>query len=189
MRDYNIQPNATLHLALRIRGGGPTGLYIPGNFLDPKYNRDFTYVNDNHRDFYRGGEEYKRPCGWMRFALKVEDKFDSNVWLGYTNAVGEWPVSYHGTSEHNASSIADEGYKLAKGRNFNYGYGIYSTPSIRTAEQFGKAFWVGKRRYKVILQNRVNPACLTKEKGPKKDYWISARDEDIRAYGLCIKQI
>ncbi|OCL05187.1 hypothetical protein AOQ84DRAFT_323298 [Glonium stellatum] len=92
LRDYNIQQEATLHLALRITGGGPSGMFLPAGFLDLQYNYDFTHVNDNGTSFSRGQEVYKRPCGWLRYALKVNDKFDSDIWLGSSNAAGEWPI-------------------------------------------------------------------------------------------------
>lgn len=54
----------------------------------------------------RGYIKYKRPCGWKRLALKVTGKYDNgdDKWLG-TNK-DAWPVSYHGTTKHNAKSIA-----------------------------------------------------------------------------------
>jgi hypothetical protein len=47
-------------------------------------------------------------------------------------------VSYHGTSLNNGLSIGEEGYKLSQGENFMYGKGIYSTPDIDVAVQYGK---------------------------------------------------
>lgn len=187
LRDYQVEENATLHLALRIRGGGPTGMYLAQDFLDPSYDFDFTKVNDYGVSFSRGKEVYQRPTGWQRFALKVDNKYGSNLtWLGSSNVTGEWPVSYHGTSLAGAMSIADEGYKLAKSRNFVYGRGIYSSPRHTIAEAYAQTFQKDGKKYKVIFQNRVNPAQL--QKIPKIDYWISAADADIRPYGLCIKE-
>ena len=129
---------------------------------------------------------YKRPCTWQRYALKVTGKFGSDTWLGSTDAPGEWPVSYHGTGYHNCLSIADEGFKLAKGVRFAYGRGIYSSPNVATAEMYAKEFTSKDgERYKVVIQSRVNPANLNKF----GDYWVSPRDEDLRPYGLCIKKI
>ncbi|KAJ2986362.1 hypothetical protein NUW58_g5065 [Xylaria curta] len=162
-------------------------MYLPPGFLDPHFDFDFTRVKDGRRSFKRGGETYKRPCGWLRYALKVNGKFDSDVWLGSSNAPGEWPVSYHGTGRLNAESIAEVGYKLSKGVRFLYGSGVYSSPSVTTAEAYAREFSSHGKRYKVIIQNRVNPANLRKV--PTVDYWISPGDEDIRAYGLCIKEV
>lgn len=44
----------------------------------------------------RGGLEYKRPCGWRRYALKVDDKYGDCKWLGYqgnSNNNTEWVFS------------------------------------------------------------------------------------------------
>ena len=186
LRDAGIQRDSTIHLALRIRGGGLSAMYLPPDFLDPPYDYDFTHVNDSSQSFSRGGEVYKRPCGWLRYALKMGGKYGSDTWLGSSNAPGEWPVSYHGTGKHNAASIAKVGYQLAKGVHFAYGQGIYSSPNHTTAEQYATEFSNQGRRYKVILQNRVNPANLHKASGI--DYWVSPGDDDVRAYGLCVKE-
>jgi hypothetical protein len=159
-------------------------MFLGGNFLDPPFHFDFTHINDNGVSFTRGGHVYKRPCKWQRYALKVADKYGSNTWLGRSDAPGEWLVSYHGTGYHNCLSIADEGFKLAKGVRFSYGRGIYSTPNIETAEMYAKEFTKDGRRYKVVIQSRVNPVNL----GKFGDYWVSPRDKDLRPYGICIKR-
>lgn len=43
-------------------------------FFDPGYDYDFTDLKDTET-YYRGGEVYERPCGWYRFALKVNMLF------------------------------------------------------------------------------------------------------------------
>lgn len=89
--DYNIKAGTTLHLVLRMRGGGgpPESMFLDAKFLDPSYNYDFTHINDHGVSFSRGGDKYMRPCGWQRYALMVKDKFTSNVWLGSSDADGE----------------------------------------------------------------------------------------------------
>jgi len=47
---------------------------------------DFTDISDNVASFSRDGREYRRPCGWKRFALKVLNEYESNMWLGRSNA-------------------------------------------------------------------------------------------------------
>jgi len=182
---YNISNDSVIHLVLRLRGGGEAPpLALPSDFLAPSFNFDFTNIDDNGVSFTRGKHEYRRPCGWHRIALKVDNKFDSNIWLGSSGVDGEWPVSYHGTAFHNSMSIAQEGFKLSKGKRFAYGYGIYSTPNIETAELYATEFYSGGGRYKVIVQNRVNPGNLSKF----GDYWVSPADGDLRPYGICIKK-
>jgi ubiquitin len=187
LSDYSIVDGNTVHLILRLRGGGykPAPLLASAQLLDPQYDFDFTYVNSHGTSYTRGGLLYKRPDGWKRYALKVTDKFGSNAWLGRSNAPAEWPVSYHGTGYNNAMSIADEGFKLAKGVRFAHGRGIYSTPNIGTAELYAKTFTKDGKTYKIVIQNRVNPVNLNKF----GDYWVSQEDEDMRPYGLCMKLV
>jgi len=79
-----------VYLVLRLTGRGPmTSLFLDANFLGPRYNCDFTNINDLNISFSRGGHDYRRPCGWKRFALKVRNKYESNVWLGSSNVSGE----------------------------------------------------------------------------------------------------
>ena len=65
--DYNIKPETTFHLVLRMRGGGFKEYHLPDNLLDPQYDYDFTNIDDKGKKFMRGGLEYRRPCGWKRY--------------------------------------------------------------------------------------------------------------------------
>ncbi|GES81378.1 hypothetical protein RCL_jg11989.t1 [Rhizophagus clarus] len=200
LEDYNIQNESTVHLVLRLRGGGDSRLFIHSHHLDPIYDYDFTNVDDNGITFMRGDIVYKRPCGWNRIALNVLNKYPNNSWLGVggkrryaTDSVrDEWPVSYHGTAKYNCNSIADDGYLLSKGKRFMFGHGIYSTPDINIASKYATKFTYEDKNYKVVFQNRVNPNNLvkvTKEENGVGEYWISPNSEDLRPYGICIKRI
>ncbi|CAG8776865.1 16045_t:CDS:2, partial [Gigaspora margarita] len=162
LSDYNIQKEKTLHVVLRLRGGGPIISYLPLS--------------------------YKRPCGWQRFALNVTRKHDNgdDKWLG-TNK-DAWPVSYHGTAKHNAKSITEDGYDLSKGKRFAYGRGIYSTPDIHIAEQYASEFEFEGDKYVMVFQNRVNPASLQRFPVGDGEYWVSEKGEDVRPYGICFKR-
>ncbi|KAM9985302.1 hypothetical protein ACTFIZ_008828 [Dictyostelium cf. discoideum] len=191
--DYKIQKESTLHLVLRLRGGNSEALQIDEKYFSPSFNYDFTNIIDV-KQFFRGSEIYVRPCGWMRYALNVSGLLDKegDKWLGCINVDGEWPVSYHGTGQHQSKSIAEKGYDLSKGKRFLFGHGIYSTPSIQCAEKYAKSFEHKGSTYLVVFQNRVNPKTLIKI--PKsqtnvEDYWISPKDTDIRPYSICIKKI
>ena len=63
----------------------------------------------------RGGLTYFLPKNWYRHALKVDNKFkDGVVWLGSSNAPGEWPVAFHGTKSVAVKNITDQGLLTGK---------------------------------------------------------------------------
>lgn len=76
----------------------------------------------------RGDEPYRRPYGWMRFALKVLNKYpDGNAWLGPDgwrshSMPGEWPVSYHGTGLQEAKGIIQSYYQTGRVRSMEEGF-------------------------------------------------------------------
>ncbi|GAA6215373.1 uncharacterized protein LOC108893838 [Lates japonicus] len=173
-------------------------------FFAPEYDYDFSGLRDTET-YWRGGEKYERPSGWYRFGLKILDKYCENTWLGTQyrstqSCPGEWPVSYHGTSKKGAEGIIEGYYKPGPGQV--YGRGIYSTPEIAEATYYAKTFTSQKdgKTYKVILQNRINPAYRRKYNNDK--YWLipiphgtsDEREQDIvenaiRPYGLLVKQV
>ncbi|KAM6926621.1 uncharacterized protein PEZ65_010116 [Lycodopsis pacificus] len=180
----------------------PKDLVWSKKHLDPGFNYDFSNLKDTEK-YSRGGEEYKRPYGWQRFGLKVLDEYEDNTWLGNMNretesASGEWPVSYHGTKdpERSVKGIIEDHYK--PGDRDKHGRGIYSTPDIKIAsEDYAREFSSKGDKYKVIMQNRINPKyrviC------PEKDYWLVRVEDDanaraivqraIRPYGLLLRKV
>ncbi|CAB4392734.1 unnamed protein product [Rhizophagus irregularis] len=151
LTDYDMQDNSTLQLVLKLRDDDSSdeivALHFQSNHIAPKYDHDFTDVNDNGETFMRGDFRYIRPCGWKRFAINVLDKYEDNIWLGAdksrqfpTSSVqDEWPVSYHGTAEHNCNSIARDGNFSCK-KPLPFGYGFYSTPDIDVAYKYAIKF-------------------------------------------------
>ena len=187
-----IQPPQN-RVSMNVRGGGLPELpiFVDDGFLDPSYNRDFRIECDDGRVYIRGGEVYHQPYGWYRFAMKVFNKYEDNTWLGgrgtrTASTAGEWPVSYHGTTKRGAEGIASEGYDINCGKRFLYGRGIYSSPDLNYAECFAAKFSNNGREYKIVFQNRVNPAKLHKANHDK--HWITD-DSDIRPYGILVKEI
>ena len=165
LSDYNIRKESTLHLVLRMRGGGMPTFYVDDSLMDPKFDYDFTNQVDDGKKYYRGGYEYERPYGWKRYAIKVLGRFENDKRLGekglrFHSSEGEWPVSYHGTGEGASGSIAQDGYRLSKGKRFLYGSGIYSTPSIHVAAKYANVFYHKGKKYKLVFQNRVCPTNL-----------------------------
>ena len=199
LSDYSIEHDSTLHLVLRLRGGGPVNLLLDPKMLDEKYNYDFTNRKPDGTAFKRGERAYQRPYGWMRIAMNVKGKYGDSTWLGgigggireKSNA-GEWPVSYHGTRKDAAEAIAAMGFDLNKGKRFKYGKGIYSTPDPAEAERYATTFKWEDKNYKVMLQNRVNMAdteVFPNGNGRSSDYFVTASEDQIRPYGILIKEV
>lgn len=187
---------------------GPLELRVNlDTFYAPKLNYDFRNLTDDSV-CTRGGETYKRPRGWFRFALKVLDKYsDGSDWLGRggwrsESDPREWPVSYHGTGR--------EGQNLA-GQREPQEFGIFSTPDINQAEQDGELHkeFTSKngKSYRVIMQNRINPEHRVKKaeslwlvRVPLEVYALSDQkkrkeemkkivDQSIRPYGILLKEM
>lgn len=135
-------------------------------------------------------------------AVKVLDKYPDRNWLGPTgwrseSAPGEWPVSFHGTSEDGAKGIISFHYEAGKRKL--YGRGIYSTPVLRS---FSTTFKSKKneKSYRVVMQNRINPK--EREKCKNNEYWLvrvpenTSKEEEkriversIRPYGILIQEV
>jgi len=192
LNDYDIEEGDILILTNNYQGGGGDEFYIDDDLLDPSYDYDFRGINDENQKFYRGGLEYKRPCGWKRYALKVNGKYENDTWLGSTgktNGDSEWAVSYHGTMKDYYNSIYNNGYR--PGHNNKYGVGIYCTPNIETAAGYATEFYGDDgKKYKLVLQNRVRPSAIKKaaDKGGPSDYWYIEDGKDIRPYSICVRE-
>ena len=195
LSDCAIVADSTLHLVLRLRGGGgPPKYYIDDTLLDPAFDYDFTRKKDDGMVFYRGGKRYHRPYGWERFALQVLDRYSDNKWLGRSgqrtrSTEGEWPVSYHGTGIGVGGSIAQEGYDLSKGKRFRYGHGVYSAPSIDVAAMYAQEFVHGSEKYQLVFQNRVSTMDLQVAETCVGDYWVQPHEDLIRPYGICLRRL
>ena len=196
VESIGIKNGDTLFLMMALRGGGGPGddsipIVLDDGFLDPDYDYNFANESDDGKVYIRGGEVYSRPYGWYRYAMKVLDKYEDNTWLGEkgtrtASTAGEWPVSYHGTSREGAEGIASEGYDEKRGRRHKYGPGIYSSPDLSYVERYyATEFSNNGKEYKIVFQNRVNPANLRKANNDQ--YWIVS-DSDIRPYGILVKE-
>ena len=192
---YKIKTNSSIKCVIQsqIIGGGIEEFYLDDDLLDPGYDYDFTNIKDNCK-FYRGGLEYKRPCGWKRYALKVYGIYESDSWLGDTgnsNDDSEWAVAYHGTRQKFAESICRTG--LHPGENNAYGVGVYCTPNIETAETYSEIFLgTDGKKNKLVFQARVKPSaivkCIDKDPSAPKDYWYIENKKNIRCYSICVKR-
>uniref|UniRef100_A0A914UPM0 PARP catalytic domain-containing protein n=1 Tax=Plectus sambesii TaxID=2011161 RepID=A0A914UPM0_9BILA len=129
----------------------------------------------------------------------VLDKYGENDWLGgngirTTSARGEWPVAYHGTHEMNVKNIATDGLRLANGKRFLFGKGIYCTPDPKTALQYGHEFEHENGKWKLILQLRVRPDKIKKIAASRTpvgcgEYWVMPDDSCLRLYGICVYKV
>ena len=197
LKHYKIQKESTMHMVLRLRGGGGHFFSLDKNIIDAPYNFDFTHVKDEGQIFKRGNIVYKRPCGWNRVALNVKSRYRDNVWLvgrngnkrkhGTDSVVGEWPVSYHGTGKGFAENIAKEGYDVKKGKRFKYGRGVYSTPDPAIAEKYASTYEYEGMKFKVLVQNRVNMEDTTHV--VENNYYVTESEENIRPYGILFKRV
>lgn len=184
----------------------------PQDFFHPQYDYDFTNIKDGDTKFLRGNEQYFRPCGWRRFALRVVQKYDGgDGWLG--TGPNAWPVSYNGQNM-DGSIILTHGGKPSDEPEFldaaaasmvtteTRGRGVYSTPDIKVAEKYCKQFKskVDGKTYKVVLQNRINPQ--KRRKCQRDDVWLvyipegssdvqtrATVQESVRPYGLLLRQV
>jgi len=206
LNDYGVHAGCTLHLVLRLRGGGGHFFSLDEKILDLKYNYDFSKLNDDGKTYVRGGKKYIRPYGWNRVALNVKDKYDDTEWIGGIQGTirtedvdKEWPVTYHGTKDTFAKRIAASGYNLDKGKRFKFGRGIYSTPDPAIAEDYATTFEFEGQEYKVLLQNRVNMedtdvvavkhSCGVGDSPVSGDYFVTANENNIRPYGILFKKM
>ena len=191
-----IPNGGTIFLIIKLRGGGAR-FQLDIDDLASDFNYDFTTVEDDGKTYKRGKFEYKRPYGWYRYALNVLGKYEDDIWLGkggirVDTAPSEWPVSYHGTKFENAEGIAEEGYFI--GPRDRYGKGVYSSPYLHIAEGYATRFHKDDKTWKIIFQNRVNPAEDHLRIVNNGLYWLCPKQDpdnnvhDIRPYGVLVRE-
>uniref|UniRef100_A0A915DM04 PARP catalytic domain-containing protein n=1 Tax=Ditylenchus dipsaci TaxID=166011 RepID=A0A915DM04_9BILA len=170
------------------------------NYFDSRWNRYFREDFNGRVDSkaladppLKGGKPYTKPYGCMRYAISVVGKYPPNDhWLGGNGVPNEeeWPVAYHGTKEVNVLDILVNGFKLEKGKRFTYGKGIYCTPDPRIALEFASDYKFQNEKFKLILQNRVDPKRLQivmkSYPSENEEYWIVPDGNAIRPYAICV---
>jgi len=199
LMEHKLMCDSTVHMIVRSKDGGEAAKpYCLDDkvMLDPSYDYTYPSRGETGEQYQRGGINFQRPYGYIKKALKVLGRYDSDTWLGVhgsTNRMssvsGEWPVSYHGTKNEFAESISKNGYELSKGKRFAYGRGIYSTPTPSIAEAYATTFKSEGISYKMIVMNRVNmdSTRVVKVEG-NGVYYVTSEEKDVRPYALLFKK-
>ena len=155
---------------------------------------------------------YIPPTGWTRYGLKVLGKYqDGDRWLEPFKDPQNWYRAFHGTgraqkedfhhSEHFSdsqyasvdavASIYEKEFRLA--RVHYHGSGVYCSPDPKFPEN-GYVTPVeldteyGKKKFICMLQVAVNPNSV-KMVPTDENIWIVPNPQDIRPYGILIKEI
>jgi len=66
---------------------------------------------------------------------------------------------------------------------------VYVSPDYKLALDSAEKFNFEGEEYKLFYQNRVNPADIVKVITDRGEYWAVPSGNDIRPYGICIKQV
>lgn len=190
IEDLHIQNNDQFQLEV-LNGSKYSKIFIDPSQFSPSYNFDFTSIIDNPRDAYRkGGHIYYRPCGWRRIALNVLGRYENSVWLGSTNAAGEWSVAYHGTKMIDSSLVAK--YNLSLSNSTYYGSGIYCSTKIETIVPFCSKYRdpLTGIQYYVVIQSRTDYDHMIpiNQNGKPCDLYMVEQEQFIRCYSICLLQ-
>ena len=179
------------------------------NQLDSRGNRSEGWAIDE----MRGGKSYDPPIGWIGIGLKVMDKYEDNTWIGMENAEGEWCVAYHGVGDGQESDnvkkavglIYKGSFKAGKGQKHQncpdqfhpgkkVGTGVYCTPKIKTAEEYGGLSEINGIKYKTVFMVRVKPEALRHcdkcidSKEPYVYWVVNGTTDEIRPYRILYKK-
>ena len=153
---------------------------------------------------------YEQPNGWIRYGLKVLDRFADNTWLHPFQDPGNWYRAYHGTrnaaqedfgkpgiggDDRNYASV-DAMLNIGKGgfrpaRIAAYGAGVYCSPHPKFIENnYAATVSIdtqdGRKTYKCMLQVATFPYGVNEA---TSDIWVVPKPEHIRAYGILIKDV
>ena len=181
------------------------------SMFDPRGNKTFSDTQERHNVGPPGRTQtYLSPAGWTRYGLKVLKKYSNrDNWLEPFGDPGNWYRAFHGTGRASAddfnkskqsfekrfapvdamASIHKTGFRKARIRA--HGAGVYCSPDPTFPER-GYVGAVecdtqqGKKSFKCMLQVAVNPDGVTFTEDAK--IWVVPNPEDIRPYGILIKE-
>lgn len=186
-------------------------LHQQGGTFDPEHSRVFPAHPSGDVVIYgfRGGQEYYRPVGWLRYSFHVES-FD---------LFKQWCVAYHGTKHSNVVSILLRGLKRPGEDGViemhghvasNFGRTIYVSPSFEYAAHpvYAQFFRLDKDHWaQLVLQFRVRPEGIRQIASTLWDKhwpqnvrmdpnfanmngleWLVKDPSDVIVYGLMVRE-
>jgi len=149
-----------------------TTIYLKADdMLSPKY--DYEYPNVDTTRFVRGGKEYVRPVGCLRYALNVFGRYEINSWL--SDKDHGWPVCFHCNSRKFLPDCAKVGT-------------VYVSPDYQLAFDSADKFDFEGEEYRLFYQSRVKPEGINELNTERGMYWVVSA-ENIRPYGVCVKKV
>jgi len=152
--------------------------------------------------------EYTQPTGWTRYGLKVLGKYNDDKWLHPFNDAGNWWRAFHGTKRAQVynvdpadamANIHNNGFLPAQ--RAAYGPGVYCSPKPPTAEGYAAEVTMDiqdnnngniqtqRKKFKFMLQVAVKPGANTLTPRSDDNVWSVQNKDDIRAYGILIKEV
>ncbi|CAE8640450.1 unnamed protein product [Polarella glacialis] len=145
-----------------------------GSVFNAPHSR--TYSLKSSADYgFRGGKPYYKPCGWLRFAVNVED----------FHLFKDWCVAYHGTASSKLVPILLKGLRRPGEDGVEVSHGqahsktrktIYLSPSIEYAAfpVYANMFPLDEKNHwaQLVLQCRVRPGAFQEMRGSLGNkYW------------------
>ena len=138
----------------------------------------------------RGGEKYIPPIGWIKFGIRVYDRYDNknNDWL--SNGSNGWCNGYsklHGVKNNdknyeNDADVKNPGKKVGKGVNF------YWDPKVM--EKNTETITINKSlKFKIGFMVRAKPDKIRCPKSNKDILVVDGISDDTRPYGILLKKI
>ncbi|CAF1235922.1 unnamed protein product [Rotaria sp. Silwood1] len=163
------------------------GLGGDNTFFDARGDKTF---NSGPQTYEIGPPErtktYTSPTGWTRYGLKVlgKSEYKNDDWLHPFQHPGNWYRAFHGTG--NATKV-DFGNSNA---NFDQTAApVDALANIFVGDMFGAVELdteQGKKKFMCMLQVAVNPDSV---QYPTNDIWVAPKPQDIRPYGILIKEV
>ncbi|CAJ1453861.1 unnamed protein product [Effrenium voratum] len=176
----------TLGLLLQRLYSNPTSCQKVLELVLPDFSRYYAPKPNAGSYGLRGGHEYYKPSGWLRFAVRMRSPCE------------DWCVAYHGTCSQNMLSILTAGLlrpggpariRVAHGQAYSTSQRtIYLSPAIEYSAfpvyaefvEIAPDHWA-----QLVLQCRVRPGSFTIQKGTLGNkYWPNDSPFDPNFSGL-----